>query len=351
VVDDKGRVRAANPAARQLLGSELAQRSAVFDLKDESGWLPLLDLTRLSAGTGASQEADVTIWHAGHGPRRVHARTRMALTQGTGHESLCVLFLQDQRELEARMRTEKLASMGRMSTAVAHEIRNPLAAIAQANALLDEDIADPRQKKLTQMVSQNAKRLEKIVDDILNVARVQPHEKANAVPMLVLNETVQRIAKDWGAQNHVASQLFVNLGPQGVQVRFESEHLRRVLVNLLDNARRYASKEPEAIQVFCQTEAQLATVSVWSDGPPMDQSVQRHLFEPFFSSESRSSGLGLYICRELCERNSASILYERKTRLGHDGPTEGNEFVVTMVRENTDPPQENPATPWQTTLY
>ena len=72
--------------------------------------------------------------------------------------------------MEARMRTEKLASMGRLSTAVAHEIRNPLAAITQANALLDEDITDPRHKQLTTMVGQNAKRLAKIVDDILNVS-------------------------------------------------------------------------------------------------------------------------------------------------------------------------------------
>ena len=72
--------------------------------------------------------------------------------------------------------------MGRMSTAVAHEIRNPLAAIAQANALLDEDLSDPRQKKLTAMVAQNAKRLEKIVDDILNVARVRGQRSQPAGP-------------------------------------------------------------------------------------------------------------------------------------------------------------------------
>ena len=73
----------------------------------------------------------------------------MAATDGGASERLCVIFVQDQREVEARMRTEKLVSMGRMSAAVAHEIRNPLAAIVQANALLDEDVADPRLKELT----------------------------------------------------------------------------------------------------------------------------------------------------------------------------------------------------------
>jgi two-component system sensor histidine kinase PilS (NtrC family) len=63
---------------------------------------------------------------------------------GPGGDSLCVMFLQDLREMEARLRTEKLAAMGRMSAAVAHEIRNPLAAIAQANELLAEELSSRR---------------------------------------------------------------------------------------------------------------------------------------------------------------------------------------------------------------
>ena len=60
----------------------------------------------------------------------------------------------------------------------------------------------------------------------------------------------------------------------------------------------------------------------------MDQSVERHLFEPFFSSESRSSGLGLYICRELCERHGAAISYQRVARPTERGAVEGNAFSV-----------------------
>ena len=73
----------------------------------------------------------------------VHVRTRLTPPPRTGTDSLCVLFLEDLREIEARLRTEKLAAMGRMSAAVAHEIRNPLAAITQANALLEEELTEP----------------------------------------------------------------------------------------------------------------------------------------------------------------------------------------------------------------
>jgi two-component system sensor histidine kinase PilS (NtrC family) len=246
--------------------------------------------------------------------------------------------LQDLRELEARMRTEKLASMGRMSTAVAHEIRNPLAAIAQANALLEEDIADEKLKKLTAMVAQNARRLGKIVDDILNVAHVLPSGESLSVLTTELTEATQRICKEWAEQAGVLKQLRTNSAVGTRMVRFEADHLRRVLVNLLDNAHRHASGKPGSIhvQVRAMDDASLA-LSVWSDGPMMDQSVERHLFEPFFSSESRSSGLGLYICRELCESHGASITYLRSQREVDGIRTEGNDFFVSFMSEPTWP--------------
>jgi len=333
VVDIHGGVRAANPAARELLSSKSALQWVTFSLRDNPAWRPLYQLMQLSFGTSHSQQESVTLRHANQGPRRVLARTRLTEPLGEEGERLCVLFLQDQRELEARMRTEKLASMGRMSTAVAHEIRNPLAAIAQANALLEEDLNDPRFKKLTTMVGQNVKRLGKIVDDILDVARIPPQEKARTAFALDLHESVQRIVADWAAQSGEQRVVQMHLAPPSPTVSFDPEHLRRVLVNLLDNAHRYASKQAAAIQVSDVTQDGLApAISVWSDSAPMDQSVERHLFEPFFSSESRSSGLGLYICRELCAGHGASVVYQRNSRIARAISTEGNEFVITFVR-------------------
>lgn len=351
MVDTHGWVRAANPAARELLGLKDHSTPVSIDLKAHAGWAGLVQLARTSLGTGQALEENLQLERSQRGARHVRARTRLAHPLGTEGESLCVIFLQDQRELDARLRTEKLASMGRLSTAVAHEIRNPLAAIAQANALLDEELSDPRQKKLTAMVSQNAKRLERIVDDILNVSRVRGNDPALLTQHIHLHEQVYRIASDWAHQSGRLAQLHIQVDAEALSVRFDADHLRQILVNLLENAQRYASKRVGGIQVLSVRREQVARVTVWSDGAPMDASVQRHLFEPFFSSESRSSGLGLYISRELCERHGATLAYHRSTQEVAGLATEGNAFSITLPLTDSTLPNDNTEAPWQTSLY
>lgn len=116
-----------------------------------------------------------------------------------------------------------------------------------------------------------------------------------------------------------------------MKIEFAREHLRRVLINLLDNAWRYASRSEGSIKVATQVVRDgTIMLGVWSDGAPLEPTVRRHLFEPFFSSESRSTGLGLFICRELCERHGAVISYERAPREQGASTVEGNEFLVSF---------------------
>ncbi len=333
VIDANGIVRSANPAARRLLATRDVMRMAPFVLATDAAWQPLVETMRLTFLRGLPQQADVSLECSSKAARRLHVRTRLASAHESAGDSLCVMFLEDLREMEARIRTEKMAAMGRMSAAVAHEIRNPLAAISQANALLEEDLHDPAHRQLTTMVRQNAQRLAKIVDEILNLSRVQVIGPEQTPMAVGLDDAVERIAIDWARQNSAGERVHTTLNTADTAVVFDPDHLRRLIVNLLDNALRYASQQPGAISISTQLQSHsVARLSVWSDGAPLEQTVQSHLFEPFFSSESRSSGLGLYICRELCERYGAIIAYERNARNGIDG----NDFYL-IFRPATTP--------------
>ncbi len=335
VVDQALQVQAANPSARHLLEWESLGRSLPFELDAEPGWAPLADLVTRTFVLGLAQRADLELQYDNLPRCLLQARTQMAEALADGAQSLCVLFLQDRREMEARARTEKLAAMGRMSAAVAHEIRNPLATIGQANALLGEELSDPVQQRLVKMIQQNAQRLSRIVDEILDVARVEHMGMGATGASIALDEAVGLMCGDWSTQREANGELTLFLAAGTREVRFEPDHLRRVLVNLLDNAWHYAA-HAAPVQVSSHLNGKgLAQLQVWSDGPMLEQTVQRHLFEPFFSSQSRSSGLGLYICRELCERHSATIAHERANRM-HDGKTiSGNVFSITFAATET----------------
>ena len=136
---------AANPAARLPAGPRSCARCGAA-----SRWLSQPGLgaagRRWRSATFAERSAqvgEIALDAGSAAPARMRVRTRLTPSHEHQTDSLCVIFLEDLREIEARLRTEKLAAMGRMSAAVAHEIRNPLAAIAQANALMEEDLREP----------------------------------------------------------------------------------------------------------------------------------------------------------------------------------------------------------------
>lgn len=328
VVDSAGRLQVINPAARRMLlrGQEGRREPAAQPLPTtlfaEPGWYGLATLVQDTLARQVPQAADVSLDIAGT-HLRLRASTQLtAATPTADSTALCVLFLQDLRELEARMRTDNLAAMGRMSTAVAHEIRNPLAAIAQANALLGEDLPHPQHQRLTRMIQNNAQRLNQIVEEVLNLSRIPP--PVEPPPLLLLDTHVAQYCTEWMQQTGHTERVQLALAAPGTAVRFNGDHLRRVLINLLDNAQRYTHQHGGAVVVSTQSDGPEVQLSVWSEAAPLEASVQRHLFEPFFSSESRSTGLGLYICRELCEQHGASIAYRRRSWQG----TDGNDFHV-----------------------
>lgn len=340
VVDAEYLVRSANPAAQKQLSLPSGTKNQPLILANARGWQGLRDLIDATFKTQTAQHLEISIQHEGQGKRMVMAHTQLTERLNPDAQGMCVIFLQDQRELQARLRIEKFASMGRMSAAVAHEIRNPLAAIVQANALLAEDLSHPAQQQLSRLVQQNAQRLEKTVHDILHIVQSPTADHAAQAQPLDLTLTLPRICRDWQSHGGDKPDIAVRIPATQAWVWFDPEHLRRIMINLLDNAQRYISTQPDAIQISLDKSwAAGASIClrVWSDGAPLDPSVEQHLFEPFFSSESRSSGLGLYICRELCDSHGAEINYQRSARAMGDLMQTGNEFFITF---KTLPPHD-----------
>lgn len=346
VVDRGLRVRAANPAARALLVPQGMAPHAPFSLDARGSWHPLAQAVSqaFEAGSWPGDGSEVAVaFDDGH-MRQLRMRvrfTRQALATPEAPdagEAYCVLLLEDVRTAQARMRQERLAAMGRVSAGIAHEIRNPLAAISQANALMLEDTLTAGQHRLAGIVAANVHRLKRIVDDVTELA---PGESAASEVSpcdagLVVAQTIAEWTQAPGADTDTdaGNRIRVELGESRLPVQFDAEHLRRVVVNLLDNALRHGSREPGSVFVrLAPTDANHVSLQVFSDGPVIDIAVERHLFEPFFSTRSRGSGLGLYICRELCERYGARIEY--RPRLGADRLR--NEFSVTLLRVGSTP--------------
>ena len=316
VVSANGRIRATNRTALSMLHLPLTSRLPGQFMQDIEALQPLTDLVRQSFRGGQGLSSEVLLMTSDDATVHLMVRTVLSHDQRADRtERMCLLYLQDMQVLQQQVRTEKLAAMGRMSAAVAHEIRNPLAAISQASQLLDEELDQPLQKKLSGMVLTHVERLGRIVRDVLDISRMEP-TSIDQVAALRLDEVVERLAREWRDQHRIepgSAATRLCLGAPDIWVRFDPEHLRRILVNLLDNAWRYADATPlpRVVLSTSMDGPHLARVQVWSTGTALDAALQARLFEPFASGHSRSTGLGLYICRELAQRYGADVHYQR----------------------------------------
>ena len=337
VVGRDGFVFSGNPAARRMLGldEDSAESTTGFHLAD----LPAME--PVAQGFQAWLDAEppqayVTIkrWQGQAGQVRgrldqpVHLKLRFArVDTPDGAAERSVIFMQDVSAIENQAQQLKLASMGRLTASIAHEVRNPLSAIGHATSLLAEDLHGPAEKRLLRIVGDNVARVNRMVEDILKLSRkVQPGGEP-----VHLKAFLAELKAEF-TETHGLADNMIYIGDAGERtVRFDGLHLREVLVNLLGNAIRYASGKPASIRLFPVLDATgRVELHVQDDGPGITPEVRAHLFEPFYTTSSKGTGLGLYLARELCLNNGAMLDYEYRVD-GPGGFDAPGRFVITFT--------------------
>jgi two-component system, NtrC family, sensor histidine kinase PilS len=236
-----------------------------------------------------------------------------------GEQPLTLAFLEDQRQLAQEAQQLKLASLGRMSATIAHEIRNPLSAVSHATDLLAEGISNSDDRRLLDIVATNVRRMNGIIDDVLNLSRRQ----SSAAERLSLAELASRVKQHWRSRGKREDQLRLDI-PADLYVRFDPGQLEQILHNLISNAFRHGGDDVVVtLSGGHQVNTGLPWLRVRDSGPGIDEAARAHLFEPFFTTSRQGTGLGLFVCRELCEANQAQLDLE--------GAVDGACFVITFA--------------------
>lgn len=207
-----------------------------------------------------------------------------------------------------RVRETRLASLGRLTAGIAHEIRNPLGAIQSATELLEEAENDHDTILfLTEKIRKNVKRVNNIIHDILNMFSDKPRN----TQLITINPFLAKIAAEV-ADNHEMQQTRIVLetaASRGYAVYFDPSHLQQILHNLMLNAVKHNRDRNITIVVRTRL-AQIGRhlyIDVEDNGVGIAREDCDRVFEPFFSKD-QGTGLGLYMVREMCMANHAQIV-------------------------------------------
>lgn len=306
VVDNNARIELINDSALRFL--DLQPESDYRDLALDS-IPPLAKLVGNWRRNPAGGPPQVLELRAGQ-----QARVSLS-TLDLGASSRTVIYIEDHRAMTQQAQQLKLASLGRLTASIAHEIRNPLGAISHAAQLLAESPAiKSGDKRLTEIIHQHSQRVNQIVESTLALSR----RKEPQPDSFDLSLWLPRFVQQYSTGQNVVVDLEVEPGHH--PVKMDQTHLSQVLTNLLDNGLRYSRQETGTAQVLLRVKKSrnddISHLEVIDFGPGINEERLPHVFDPFYTTEERGSGLGLYISKELCEINQASLHYCR-TEEGH----------------------------------
>jgi two-component system sensor histidine kinase PilS (NtrC family) len=300
VVDHDYQVRLINGAAWRLLGSPLVPVHSLLGqyCKELQQQLTHWQHGTLNPGTPLTPA---------QGP---HELLPQYLPIGTEQPSGTLIFLEDASAATQQAQQLKLASLGRLTASIAHEIRNPLGAISHATDLLAEapelSGADLR---LTTIIKTHTRRINSIIEDVLQLGRRDKSHRELFPITPWLQEFTEEFLRGEGEE---ADAMVWHCDEEGLQLYFDPNHLRQILTNLCHNGLRHAAgaANPRVELIVGSIDHEWGTIDIIDHGPGIPEPQRGTIFEPFFTTESSGTGLGLYIARELAICNQAQLRYE-----------------------------------------
>jgi len=248
---------------------------------------------------------------------------------GTDRSGGMLIFLEDTSLLAERVQQSKLASLGRLSASIAHEIRNPVGAMSHAGQLLAESpVAGDDERRLTDIIRVNSRRISQIVDSVLALSR----RDTTAPERLQLKAWLEDFTQEFIQTLELyEGTVTVSESAEDLEVRMDPTHLHQIIWNLSDNAVKYASEAAGAIAVELTCRRLEGSgrpyLEIADRGPGIDPDKVEQVFEPFYTGKDGGTGLGLFISRELCECNGATLRYESR-------PGGGSLFRIVFADPN-----------------
>lgn len=292
VLDENCHVVLSNPAACHLLGMPTSYQQDKYPLYTaQPDLFELLKFEELKSGEKFQFKSQQSRYH-------IQVLVQKLVVP---HQLLTLLVLQDAQRLNQQVQQLKLAALGQLSASIAHEIRNPLAAIVHANDLLPHSEAE-QQQMLSNMISRQAVRIDRIIQDTLNMVR----NKETHPTVLDLAQFIPRLIQEDLAD--VQTKIRLNIEAE-TNIAFDEAQLRQILINLIRNALRHNAPEFPYIELNVQIQQQKVQIDVQDFGTGVSIQDQAQLFQPFFSTEITGTGLGLYLAHSFCEANQAQLSY------------------------------------------
>jgi two-component system sensor histidine kinase PilS (NtrC family) len=252
----------------------------------------------------------------------------VALSKAANQSNL--IFIEDYTPVTQFAQSLKLNSLSKLTASIAHEIRNPLGAISHAAQLLTEsNTVDAADGILCDILVSNSRRVSDIIDNVSEVSRRQAPKPTD----ILLSSWLPAYVEEYRSLQQQPYDIAISdLEATDLAISVDSEHLKRILSNLFDNALRYSIEDGDCSRIRLDTSIEKLNGHVHLDIVDFGLGVTEYnltrLFEPFFTTSKHGSGLGLYLCKELCEINGARLTY-RRTKTGESA------FRITFNRVST----------------